>query len=110
MGSHPIPLLYLQGSHREIGRQFGETCRAEICHSIANARKLVEDTAPQIHLTWEGAIIQARKYIPFVEERFPQYVEELQGMAEGSGAQYDEIAAVNAMEAVTMDALHLTIL
>jgi isopenicillin-N N-acyltransferase like protein len=108
MINSPIPLLYLHGSHHEIGQQYGEACRQQIRHSIETVRKLVGDTTQQLHLTWEGAMIQARKYFPFVEERFPQYVEEIQGIADGAGVLYDEIAAVNVMEAVTMDALHLT--
>jgi hypothetical protein len=36
----------------------------------------------QVELTWEGAIIQSRKYMPFAQERFPKYVEELMGIAE----------------------------
>lgn len=103
-----IPIIYLKGNHREIGRQFGEACRTEVRHSIENAKKLVAATVPQLQLNWEGALIQARKYIPFAEERFPQYVEELIGIAEGAGVSFDEVSAVNAMEAVTMDALHLT--
>src|SRR5699024_3017066 len=61
-----------------------------------------------LQLTWEGAQIQSRKYLPFAQERYPQYVEELLGIAEGAGASFDDIVVLNAMEAVTMDALHLT--
>jgi isopenicillin-N N-acyltransferase-like protein len=107
--THPmIPLIHLKGNHLEIGRQYGEVCRDQIKHSIANARQLVADTVQQIQLNWEGTLIQARKYLPFAEERFPRYIDELQGIADGAGVTFDEVAVVNAMEAVTMDALHLT--
>jgi hypothetical protein len=42
-------MLYLNGSHTEIGQQYGESCREQIHHSIATARKLLEDTVQQIH-------------------------------------------------------------
>jgi isopenicillin-N N-acyltransferase-like protein len=45
--------------------------------------------------------------MPFAEERFPQYVEELNGIAEGANVSVDDLAMANAMEAVTTDALHL---
>jgi isopenicillin-N N-acyltransferase-like protein len=61
-----------------------------------------------LQLDWVGAEIQSRKYIPFAQERYPQYVEEMVGIAEGANVNFDDIAVVNAMEAVTMDALHLT--
>jgi isopenicillin-N N-acyltransferase like protein len=54
------------------------------------------------------ARIQARKYLPFVEEQYPQYLEELEGLAEGANVSFDDVAVVNALEAVTIDALHLT--
>lgn len=108
VNNRALPVVHVYGSHRQIGRQIGEAFRPQIEHSVENARKLVEDTREQLQLTWEGAQIQSRKYIPFAEEKYPQYVEELQGMAEGAGVPFDEVAIVNAMEAVTMDALHLT--
>lgn len=103
-----IPFIRLTGTHLEMGRQYGEACREQVVHSIVNARKLLEDTFPYLQLTWDAALIQARKYNPFIEERFPQYISEMVGIAQGAGVSFDEIALVNAMEAVTMDALHLT--
>lgn len=106
--SRMIPFIKVKGTHREIGQQIGEACKENILHSIENVRTLLSDAYEHLQLTWDGGQIQSRKYIPFAEERYPQYVEELQGIAEGSGASFDDIAVLNAMEAVTMDALHLT--
>jgi isopenicillin-N N-acyltransferase-like protein len=91
-----------------MGRQIGEACRRQVQHGIENAHALLADAYQQLELTWEGAQIQARKYIPFAQERYAQYVEELMGIAEGANVSFDDLAVVNAMEAVTMDALHLT--
>jgi isopenicillin-N N-acyltransferase-like protein len=108
--SHLTPPLLIQvsGTHRNIGRQIGETCVAQIRHSIENAQVLLEKTYDKLELTWSGAQIQARKYMPFAQERYPQYVEELLGIAEGADVSFDDLATINAMEAVTVDALHLT--
>jgi isopenicillin-N N-acyltransferase-like protein len=106
--STPPPLIELKGTHGEIGRQMGEARRDQIRHSIANARDLIDQTYDQLELTWEGAQIQARKYLPFVEERYPQYGDELRGIAQGASVAFDDVLALNTMEAVTMDALHLT--
>jgi len=100
--------IKVAGSHREIGQQIGESCRDLVVHSIDSARNLLDATYEHLQLDWNGAAIQARKYIPFAEERYPQYVEELRGIAEGANVEFDEVSIVNAMEAVTMDALHLT--
>lgn len=104
----PPPLVRISGTHREMGRQIGESRREGVQHSIENARKLIEQAYSELELTWEGAQIQARKYLPFVQERYPQYVDELAGIAEGANVSFEELIVVNVMEAVTNDALHLT--
>jgi isopenicillin-N N-acyltransferase-like protein len=91
-----------------MGQQIGEACKKQVQHSINNGRTLLADAYEQLELTWEGAQIQARKYIPFAQERYLRYVEELTGVAEGAGVAFEDLAVMNAMEAVTSDALHLT--
>ncbi|HML39118.1 MAG TPA: C45 family autoproteolytic acyltransferase/hydrolase [Bellilinea sp.] len=108
MNNKTIPFLKISGSHREIGRQIGEAMRTEVAHSVNNARKLLTDAYDTLQLDWDGALIQARKYLPFAEERYPQYVEELRGISEGAGVNFYDLVMVNSMEAVTTDALHLT--
>lgn len=105
---NPLPLIRVGGSHREIGRQIGEAFAEQIKHHIQNAHVLIESSYETLELTWDGAQMQARKYIPFAQERYPQYVDEMIGIAEGSGVPFDDVSAVNALEAVTMDALHLS--
>ena len=106
--SAPPPLIRVSGSHRRIGQQIGEACAAQVQHSIKNAQALLDKTYDRLELTWAGAQIQARKYMPFAQEHYPQYVEELMGIAEGADVPFDALATTNAMEAVTVDALHLT--
>lgn len=101
-------MVRVSGTHREIGRQIGEACRGQIQHSLANARELLATGFDSLQLTWDGALIQARKYMPFAQERYPQYGDEMMGIAEGAQVTLDDLAALNGMEAVTMDALHLT--
>ena len=104
----PPPLVEVSGTHREMGRQIGEARREQVQHSIANAHELIKQSYSTLGLTWEGAQIQARKYLPYAEEQYPQYVDEMRGMAEGATIAFDDLAVLNVMEAVTMDALHLT--
>ncbi len=104
----PPPLIEVSGTHREMGRQIGEAMQHQIQNSIANAHVLIDAAYGDLELTWEGAQIQSRKYLPFAEERYPQYVDEMRGMAEGANVAFDDIVVLNVMEAVTTDALHLT--
>jgi isopenicillin-N N-acyltransferase like protein len=104
----PPPLIRISGTHREMGRQFGEATRKQVEHSVENARNLLQMAYAELALTWEGAQIQARKFMPFSQERYPQYVEEMLGMSEGAKVAFEDLAVLHAMEAVTMDALHLS--
>lgn len=104
----PVPLIRVAGTHREIGRQIGQACFQQVRHSIHNARALITSAYRDLQLTWDGAQTQSRKYLPFAQERYPQYIDELIGISEGADVSFDDLMVVNAMEAVTMDALHLT--
>ena len=106
--SEPVQLIRITGSHREMGQQIGEECREKIQHHINNAHLLIDASFSTLELTWNGAQTQARKYMPFAQERYPHYVDEMMGLAEGARVPFDDVAVVNALEAVTMDALHLS--
>jgi isopenicillin-N N-acyltransferase-like protein len=103
----PVPFIKVKGSHREIGRQIGEACSRQIQHCVENAHSMIAATYDYIGLDWHGATIQSRKYIPFAQERYPQYVDEMLGMAEGAGVSFEDMSVLVSMEAVTSDALHL---
>jgi isopenicillin-N N-acyltransferase-like protein len=106
--SEPIPIIDVKGSHREIGRQIGEATRPQVEHSIVDAHMMIDQAHAQLGLDWKGANTQARKYLPFAEETYPEYVDEIRGIAEGANVKYDDLVVLNALEAVAMDALHLT--
>jgi len=105
---NPPPLVRISGSHREMGRQIGEACHKQVTHSIKSACQLLVESYAQLELTWEGARFQAHKYLPFAQAHYPQYVEEMTGIAEGANAAFDDVVVVNTMEALTDDALQLT--
>ncbi len=106
--TEPIPIIKVKGTHKEIGRQIGEAFREQIKHHIQNTRELIISTFETLELDWNGARMQGRKYIPFAEERFPEYVDEMCGLSEGANVDFDDVGVVNALEAVTIDALHLS--
>jgi isopenicillin-N N-acyltransferase-like protein len=104
----PVPMIKVKGSHRQMGQQIGEACSNQVRHCVENAHVMIDDTYDYIALDWAGAVIQSRKYIPFAQERYPQYVDELMGMAEGAGVSFEDMCVLVSMEAVTSDALHLS--
>lgn len=108
--SHPAlpPVVRVHGSNLEMGRQIGEACREQVAHGVENAKRLLSSAYEDLQLTWEGAKIQARKYLPFAQERYPRYVQELVGIAEGANVSFDGVFVCNALEGLAVDALHLT--
>jgi len=100
------PLIHASGSHREIGLTIGRAMGDLILQQVAVYQAMIEQDTT-INISWHQAVLQARKYLPFAEEFYPQYVDELMGIAEGSGADLGDVLTLNTMEAITSDALFL---
>jgi isopenicillin-N N-acyltransferase-like protein len=103
----PITILDIHGDHLEMGRQIGEACTAQIRQMLATYRDLISTSYDRLKLSWERVILQARKYQPFVAEHTPQYLRELEGIAQGAGVSLDDLMVLNCMEGIVNDALHL---
>src|SRR3990172_4475963 len=102
-----LELVRVKGSHRQMGQQIGEACREEIHRMLEVYRHSFAVSIDQLQLTWEQAVLQAKKYYPFAEEHTPQYVEELHGIAQGSNVEFNDLMVLNCTEAIVSDALHL---
>ena len=81
-----IPLIEVHGTHREVGVQIGRACQARIRTTLA---ELHNDLPAGV--TWSQMLQQSQKYLEFSRQVYPQYVEELQGVAEGANAPFEEI-------------------
>lgn len=105
--SKPVPIVHVQGSHYEMGRQIGKLRRDAVYQMLATYHRYFEDESDRIGISgWKEAILHARKYLPFAEESVPQYVDELKGIADGAGLDFNDLLVLNCMEAITEDALH----
>ena len=87
-----MPLVEIGGSPRDRGRQYGEQARTQIERSVAWYGEQFTATAS---LSWDAVCANARRWEPFVEAYLPDALEEMQGIAEGSGFSYEEILALN---------------
>jgi isopenicillin-N N-acyltransferase-like protein len=102
-----LKIIHVKGTHHEMGRQIGDACQEEIRRMLNIYRTMFDTAYDELQLTWDEAVLQGRKYYPFAEEFTPQYVAELEGMAETSGVEFEDLMVINSMEAITSDALHL---
>lgn len=71
-----IPFLKVSGSHREVGRQIGAACRAQIWHGLK------DDLPPGVR--WEDMRRAAEPYLAATRASLPWVVEEIEGAAEGA--------------------------
>jgi isopenicillin-N N-acyltransferase-like protein len=99
-----IPVIEVKGTHRQMGFAIGREMKECVERMVINYRQMIEQS-PEIKLTWERAVVQARKYLPFVVEYMPQYVDELRGLAEGSGTEFEDLVVCNCLEEMTSDML-----
>ena len=86
MTQNEIPVIEVSGSYREVGVQIGERCQPQIRAMLAHLR---EDLPAGI--TWQDMLLQSSLYLQHSRAVYPQYVEELEGIAEGAAAPFDEI-------------------
>jgi len=84
-----IPILRVAGTHREAGRQVGRACAATIRKAEA-----FDDEIPSGRSRQEQLALAAR-YRAVTAAAYPWYLEELEGIAEGAGA--DPLALFAAM-------------
>ena len=81
-----IPMIEARGSHREVGRQIGQGCQAQIRGMLTNLR---EDLLEGI--SWPEMLEESKRYLELSRKVYPQYIEELEGIAEGVDEPFDEI-------------------
>lgn len=96
----PVQFLHIQarGSYRELGRAVGEGARAQIAAAMEFYQ---EHFMVMSGLEFSEAERQALQYLPYVHRYLPQYLEELEGMAEGSGQPLGKLLVPNCAEEFT---------
>ena len=103
----PLQIVTVKGTHRELGGQIGEACAPKIQAMLTSYQEYFNLMYSQLRLRWKDAILQAQKNQPFMVEFLPQYLAELEGMAEGANVPLKELITLNCIEGITEDALHL---
>jgi isopenicillin-N N-acyltransferase-like protein len=95
-----VSFLHVQakGTYREIGRAVGEAARPLIAEAIAFYE---EHFVGMAGIAFDEAERQALQYLPHARRWLPQYVEELEGMAEGAGLPFVKLLVPNCAEEFT---------
>jgi len=81
-----IPIVEARGTHLEVGRQIGLACKSGIQKTLTGLR----DDLPA-GITLEQMLQKSKLYLAYSKQVYPQYVEELEGIAEGAVVPFEEI-------------------
>lgn len=94
-----IKRLILHGSAKEIGKQHGEQGKEEVIQSLETYEKLFQGYQ---HISWSEAKERALAHLKAIEAYDPQMVEEMEGIAEGAGVDFEDILALNARSEIAL--------
>ena len=90
MGS--FPHVRVEGGYRERGRQYGEQTGDRVRRSI---EAYGEVFAHYTGWSWDEVRGEARRYADPIRRFGPQYLEEIEGIAEGAGVDLEDVLAIN---------------
>lgn len=96
--SAPFVVIEASGSNREIGRAIGEAAREQI---VAQLAAYAENHAAMCGIAFAEAMEMAAEYVAVGRRHLPQYVEELEGIAEAAGVPVLALAVINLGEEFT---------
>lgn len=86
MASKSIPVVEVRGSHRQVGEQIGAQMQPALARLLARLR----EGLPQ-GVSWQEMVQQGQRYLAHSRAAYPQYVEELEGVAAGAGLPFEEL-------------------
>ncbi|MBN1318359.1 MAG: hypothetical protein JXA42_22965 [Anaerolineales bacterium] len=98
MSVSEILIIDVSGGPLERGRQQGEGARSQIVSMLALYNTILPR---QTNMTWPQILNQARKYLPYSEQNFPDYVLELRGIAKGANVSFEDVWSLNCGEELT---------
>lgn len=84
-----FPIVRASGTHYEVGRAVGRCIREGIVKLFTNNKSLYPDYFIRFRL-------QAEELLQLTQNYFPQYVDELRGLADGAGLDMEELFLSNA--------------
>jgi isopenicillin-N N-acyltransferase-like protein len=94
-----LPTIEISGPDaRDRGRQYGEAARTLIERSLAF---YAESVPRATGLSWTEVLERAPHWVPVIEPHAPELLDEVRGIAEGSGRTFAEILALNSRGELT---------
>ena len=93
-----IPVVEIGGTARARGAAHGEALRALIAERDASWREWLALRSGQAPERFIDAFLGGTRFLPAIERWAPELLEEVRGIAEGSGLPYDRVLAAQFMD------------
>ena len=90
--SSAVPHVRVEGGPRERGRQYGEEARERVGRSVEAYREVFRHYAGW---DWRKVRDEARRYERPIADYGERYLEEMRGIAEGAGLDFEDVLALN---------------
>ena len=94
-----IPFLEAEGTSYQIGLTIGTEAAAQVHNCIQSYR---DQFAAVAGLTWDEAKRMAQQYRAVIAQYNPDYLDEMQGIADGAGVTFDDILLLNCRSEVVL--------
>ena len=94
-----FPIFELTGTAYEIGLAHGRLAQKQVRISLENYRKQFQDEA---NISWEDAKVQAPRFLRALKKYDPTMLDEMHGISEGAGVDFEDILTLNARSEVLM--------
>ncbi|QEM83580.1 C45 family autoproteolytic acyltransferase/hydolase [Halomonas binhaiensis] len=89
----------LSGSRFDIGHTHARLHRQAIIDSIDVYDRMFHD---MVGLHWHEARLDAERFLPMIEQRFPEILEEMAGLAQGIGGELLDILTLNCRSEISL--------
>ncbi|MGP4081757.1 C45 family autoproteolytic acyltransferase/hydrolase [Pseudalkalibacillus sp. R45] len=94
-----IKHLTLKGTPMEIGRNHGEKGREQVLQSLSTYEALFHGYSK---ISWKQAKEMALSHLHAIEQYNPDFIEEMEGVAQGAGVEFEDILALNARSEIAL--------
>jgi len=91
----PLPVIEVSGKPYDMGRQIGKKCSGK---AAVLKRKLVEGLGQWTGMSWDRAVERSRLMLPYAEEFYPGYIEEMKGFSDGAKLSFDDVFMFSCQE------------
>ncbi len=91
-----VPMLEVSGTHYEMGLQYGVLLKPEILSALVSYDKILKWQAVKMGIPYRILTVVARIKSAEIAERLPKrFLEEMQGIADGSGVLFETIRTIS---------------